>query len=291
MFVHEVMQAMENLAPKTFAETWDNCGLIIGNESAPVSRILLTLDVTSDALQLAERLGSEMIIAHHPLIFQPLKNLRNEPPIHHIVTTCVKRDLAIFAAHTNLDACLGGINDALAATLQLDVVDTLVPLPKEEQELAQHNLKTNLALKNYLNLSEYPKFRDLPVGFGRIATSQERIHAKPFVRRINNNLQSTGCIVNFDKDKIYSRILLWGGSFDSSCISTCLTKQIDCVVAGEIKHHDMLALAELDIHAIVAGHDATERPVMGPLMSYLQKAVPDCRVAIHTGLSYNNLIY
>lgn len=286
MRVSDVMQALEGLAPTAWAEEWDRVGLQIGSAEAPVSRILLTLDVTSEALLLAERLGSELIIAHHPLIFQPITRLLDAPPQGHLIHRLIQKKTAFFAAHTNLDACVGGVCDALAAVLQLTVQETFLPLGEQADE-QEKRMRAQPALAEFLK--DYPVH--IQPGFGRICVSQPPLHAKPFVQRVNNNLQTTGCLVNFDKDKTYHRLLVWGGAFDSALIQRCVEAQIDCVIAGEIKHHDLIALAELDIHAIAAGHDASERPVLGPLSNYLQKALPDCRVAIHTGLTYNNLVY
>lgn len=287
MLVREVAAAVERLAPLSFAEPWDKPGLLIGRPEAPVSRLLLTLDVTSEALRLAERLGSEMILSHHPLLFHPVDRLLDEPPINHIAMRCVERHLAVYAAHTNLDACLGGVNEALAAALGLRVIDTLQPLSEESQTL-QLRLLEDSHVADTVGSS-----RGLRPGFGRICVPAdgEPLHAKPFVRHLNNALETTGCLVNFDTDKTYERLVVWGGAFDGDLIPALVREKIDCLIAGEIKHHELLALAEFDIHAIAAGHDATERVVLLPWMAYLQKALPDCRVAVHPGLSYNNLVY
>lgn len=289
MLVKDICSAVENLAPLQLAEKWDNCGLLIGSTEAPVSRVLLTLDVTSEAVALADRLGSEMIIAHHPLIFNPLRTLRDEPPINHIIYKCIKNNVSVYAAHTNLDSAVGGVSDALAAVLNLNVIDTLIPksLPISADLTDETSRGTvNEYLKDFIGASS----NVLP-GLGRIAVPPEKTRAKPFLRMVNNNLQSTGCIINFDKDKTYRRIAIWGGAFDEMAIPVCIAKQIDCIVAGEIKHNLLLALAESGIHAVAVGHDVTERTVLPRLMQYLKLAIPDCRIAINSGLSYNNLVY
>lgn len=287
MKVHEIVQVLEGVAPKAFAESWDKVGHLIGEEKAPVSRILLALDVTSDVLTLAKRLGSEMLLVHHPLIFSPLPRLKTCDPNQKLVMECVRMGLQVVALHTNWDACLGGVSDALCQQLGLQAVETFQPLAPQLQDL-QNRLLEQPLLAEFLS-EELPNLPDLQAGYGRIARIDKELHAKAFLRQVCDLLQIPGALFNFDKDKSYRRILLWGGSFDGELIPLCRQKEVDCVVCGEMKHHEMVALAEMGIHVLVVGHDSSERPALFPFQRYLKRALPDCRLAVYTGLAYNNL--
>lgn len=287
MQVIDILRILERWVPLHWAESWDHCGLLIGAPKAPISRILVALDATTEALSLAERLGSELILTHHPLLFHPMQTVLDQPPIGHLVTRCIQQKRAVLALHTNLDACLGGVNDALALQLHLIPQEPLIPLsPTCVEEAALQ--KQDPLLKSWFQKLGLPA--DAQPGWGRICRLPEPCHAKEFLDRVRTNLQSSGCMINFDKDKTYRKILVWGGALDDSVVPYCVEQGVDCVVAGEIHHHTLLAFAEQDIHAIAAGHDATERVVLPYLEQFLKQAVPECRVAIYPGLSYNNVV-
>lgn len=98
----------------------DPIGLAIGTLNKPVSKVLVTLDVTHEVVDEAIENGCELIIAHHPPIFMKLSNLRTDNPQGALYEKCLKNDIAVYAAHTNLDVAPGGVNDLLADALQLE---------------------------------------------------------------------------------------------------------------------------------------------------------------------------
>lgn len=126
-----VMNALEEIAPRHLAESWDNVGLMVGSPAQEVRKILVCLDASEAVVDRAARDGFDLIVAHHPLIFKPLKQLRTDLPQGRVLAKLVKRDIAVFAAHTNLDTADGGVNDVLAALLSLDRVE---PLTSTHQE-------------------------------------------------------------------------------------------------------------------------------------------------------------
>lgn len=115
MIIGEIAAYLHTLAPPDTAEAWDNVGLLVGNESDAVSRVLLTLDITPDAVERARQEGAGLIISHHPVIFHPLSRLgTNEVPYR-----LAQYGIAALCLHTNLDKAAGGVNDVLAARLGL----------------------------------------------------------------------------------------------------------------------------------------------------------------------------
>jgi len=112
--VRELVAAMERLAPAGLALDWDNVGLQLGEPDWPVSRVLLTLDVTPGAVEHAVALGADLIITHHPIIFKPLPRLTDARLLR-----LAERRIAVLCAHTNLDIAPAGVNAALARRLEL----------------------------------------------------------------------------------------------------------------------------------------------------------------------------
>jgi len=125
--VRDVVRWMEEWAPPALAEPDDKIGLQVGSMSQEVTRICVALDVTEAVVDEAIAQGAEMIVAHHPMIFRPLKAIRTDHPEGRIMQKLLKAEIAVFAAHTNLDTAEGGVNDMLAGALGLR---NCVPLRK-----------------------------------------------------------------------------------------------------------------------------------------------------------------
>jgi dinuclear metal center YbgI/SA1388 family protein len=119
LYVQTLINFLEQLAPRRLACDWDNTGLLVGNPRAQVRKVLVALDVDDRVLAEAVALGAEFIVAHHPLIFRPLKNLRTDLPGGKTIASALAAGIAVYAAHTNLDVVAGGVSDALAFCLGL----------------------------------------------------------------------------------------------------------------------------------------------------------------------------
>ena len=119
MQVRDIMQAIEAFAPLRLKEDWDNVGLQIGDPEAPVRKVLLALTPCEAVAQEAIDKGADMIVTHHPFIFKGVKSLRADSAVGRVSQCCIKHDIALYCAHTNLDVTTGGVNDVLAARLGL----------------------------------------------------------------------------------------------------------------------------------------------------------------------------
>ena len=129
MQIKEIVAAIEQIAPKTYQESYDNCGMQVGAVDAETTGVLLTLDVTEEVLDEAIDRGCNMIVAHHPLIFSSLKRLTGSSYVERIVHKAIKNDIAIYAAHTNLDNMSAGVNRKIADRLKLQNCVILDPKP------------------------------------------------------------------------------------------------------------------------------------------------------------------
>lgn len=120
-----VMDALERLAPRCLAENWDNVGLLLGNPSQDVAKMRVVLDVTPEVAECAIADGVDLIVAHHPLIFHALNSIRYDLPQGRLIASLIKNDIAVYAAHTNLDTASGGVSDILAQHLNLQHIGQL----------------------------------------------------------------------------------------------------------------------------------------------------------------------
>lgn len=118
---HEIIELFESWSPKKYAcMENDPIGLAIGTLNKKITNVLVTLDVTLAVVEEAIEKDCQLIIAHHPPIFRKLSNLRTDTPAGKLYEKCLKHDIAVYAAHTNLDVAQGGVNDLLADALQLE---------------------------------------------------------------------------------------------------------------------------------------------------------------------------
>ncbi|HET7579366.1 MAG TPA: Nif3-like dinuclear metal center hexameric protein [Bacillales bacterium] len=124
-----LIQAFEQWVPKSLAigKDREKIGLQVGTLNKPVKTIMVALDVLENVVDEAIENEVDLIVAHHPLIFHPLKKIAVDSPHGRIIEKCIKHDITVYAAHTNLDVAKGGVNDLMAEALGLQDTDILAP--------------------------------------------------------------------------------------------------------------------------------------------------------------------
>ncbi|SNX54931.1 Nif3-like dinuclear metal center hexameric protein [Thermoanaerobacterium sp. RBIITD] len=123
---------IDKLAPHKYAEDWDNVGLLIGNPQKDVSTVMVALDATYEVIKEAISKKVDMIVTHHPIIFKPVKNIRDDNPTGKIISLLMKNDIPVYSAHTNFDIAKGGMNDILCNVLGIYNEEVLQVTYKEE---------------------------------------------------------------------------------------------------------------------------------------------------------------
>jgi dinuclear metal center YbgI/SA1388 family protein len=159
----DIIDAMEAWAPAALAYDWDKVGLEIGDPGAPASRVITCLTVTENVVARAEKWGANMIVAHHPILFSALKALRTDDAHTRLCLRLVRREIACFAAHTNLDVVPGGVNTTLAESLGLQSIAPLIPISASAQvklvtyvpEAQEASLRTALAEAGAGQIGDY----------------------------------------------------------------------------------------------------------------------------------------
>ena len=125
--VQDLARLLEAAAPLAYQESYDNAGLQCGDPQTEITGVLITLDCTPAVVAEAVRRGCNVVVAHHPVIFRPLKRLTGATEVEQTIIAALKNDVAIYAAHTNLDHVRGGVNDKLAEKLGLLKTRVLAP--------------------------------------------------------------------------------------------------------------------------------------------------------------------
>jgi len=146
MKIQAITNFLESIAPLPLQESYDNAGLIVGSKDTEVTGILITLDVTEMVIEEAMNKNCNLIVAHHPIIFKGLKKLNGNNYVERTVIKAIQNNIAIYAAHTNLDSIAGGVNFKIAEKLPLENVKILAPKTNTILQLTTFTPITHTAL-------------------------------------------------------------------------------------------------------------------------------------------------
>ncbi len=131
MQIIDIIRVLENKAPLSLQESYDNAGLLIGSPGWECKGILCTLDATEAVIMEAKKRGCNLVVAHHPIIFGGLKKINGKNYVEKTVIAAIKNDIAIYAIHTNLDNILDGVNNRIAD--QMGLINRRILVPKAGQ--------------------------------------------------------------------------------------------------------------------------------------------------------------
>jgi dinuclear metal center YbgI/SA1388 family protein len=129
MLIKQVIQQLEQLAPPTYQEAYDNSGLITGDANWPLKGVIVCVDAIEQVIEEAIAKGCNMVVAHHPIIFSGLKKINGKNYVEKAIITAIKNDVAIYAIHTNLDNVINGVNGKIASLLGLQNTKVLDAKP------------------------------------------------------------------------------------------------------------------------------------------------------------------
>ncbi len=130
--VNDILAFVETLAPRYMKMEWDNVGLLCGNRNDPVNKVLVALDPFEAVAEDAAEIGAQLLLTHHPLIFDPLSSVTEDTAVGRTVRFLCRNGISAINAHTNLDCAPGGVNDTLAGVLGLDAIRVIQPAGVDE---------------------------------------------------------------------------------------------------------------------------------------------------------------
>lgn len=239
-----VMDALERIAPHHLAEDWDNPGLLVGSPERQVSRILVALDVSDIVVRQAVHEGAEMIVAHHPLLFKSIKKIRTDEPLGYRLQVLLQHDIAVAAAHTNLDIACGGVNDVLAEAIGLSKLSSFVITQQGESGETE--------------------------SLGRIGSLPQPMAIRDFAEQVREALPTEHVRFVDAGDRPVRKVALCSGA-GAEFVDRAAMMGADAYVTGDVRYHDAQRAAELGMHVIDAGHFGTEFPVVATLVSRLRE--------------------
>lgn len=243
VFAGDIYHFLDNAAPFDTALDYDNAGLLVGGMDMPVTGIAVALDITPQAVLLAQQKGCNLLVSHHPVIFNPIKRVKQGTAVYELA----RFGMSAICAHTNLDCASGGVNDVLVSLLELQAAQPLAD----------------------------PEFPHKPP-IARLCRLPAPMEGPAFAQRVKGALQA-GCVHFTPASGPVLRVAVCSGA-GGDLIAPAKNAGADAIVTGELRHHELILARELDIMAVDAGHFATERPVVPVLAARLAAAFPDLMV-------------
>lgn len=257
MKVRDIIQIIEDFAPLSIQEGWDNSGLCVGSPEDEATSVLLGLDCTEQLVDEAIECGADLIITHHPLIFSGLKKISPDDQIGAAVIKAVRAGISIYAAHTNADKVIAGVSGAMAARLGL----------KDVEILEEDGDGTGLGVVG--NLPE-------PVS----AEEATALVKERFSLKMVKTSAPVGCKI--------SRIAMCGGS-GSSLIESARRSKAQLYISGDISYHHFFTPKGFMIMDI--GHYESEIEIVDILFSLIKKNFPTFAVRITQNINSNPIYY
>ena len=266
MKIKDILGALEEFAPLALQDGYDNAGLQIGlAEDAEATGVLLSLDVTEEVVNEAVLRGCNLIISHHPLMFQPVKSFTGKTHVERAILKAIKNDITVYAAHTNLDVAYGGVNFKMAEKLGLQKAEFLA------------------GRENYISGD-----KTFTAGEGIIASLPEAVSKKAFMEQVKEVFRLKSLRVNNASPKSIKRVALCGGN-GAFLIPQAIEKGADVFITGEIGYHRFFGY-EKDILLLEIGHYESEQYTIELLRDIITKFAPSVHVC-KAETNINPIIY
>lgn len=243
---------LQHLAPLELAETWDNVGVLLQREERPVTRVLLTIDLTHAVL--AEALTAEVdaIVSYHPPIFSGLKRVVASDPKGNLVAQLLHAGILVYSPHTALDAVRGGVNDWLIGAFPVASARAITQAVGANDSLVGQGrigeLETPLSLERCVALVKHH------LGLSHVRVSAAGKHEREPIKRV---AVCAGA----------------GGSLLSRC-------RADLLITGEMRHHDVLDQREQGVSVILTDHTNSERGYLAVFERRLTERAPELEIVL-----------
>ena len=241
MKCYEIMERLEEVSPRSFAESWDNVGLLCGRAEKEISSLYIALDATREIIEEAKGVGADMLLTHHPMIFKPIKRVSGGHFIGDKILTLAESGICYYAMHTNFDVM--GMADAVAEQLGLE--DRKVLSVTYEDELSKEGIGRVGALPMPMTLAECAEYVK-----SRCMIEQVKVYGMP----AETIVMAAVC----------------PGSGKSS-IEDAIKAGADVLITGDIDHHEGIDAVEQGLSIIDAGHYGLEKIFVPYMEEYCRR--------------------
>jgi dinuclear metal center YbgI/SA1388 family protein len=262
--ISDIICVLNDIAPPSLAEEWDNIGLQLGDPTGSVKKIWTALDPTIHVVKAACAQDIDMLITHHPLIFKPIKTIDFQTPLGAIIDLACRHHLAIFSAHTNLDSAWGGLNDIFAHRIGLQDLKPLAAGAESKQFDCDND-----------PLVSKP---DRP-GIGRVGHLEHRTDLKSLALSIKKIMDLKFIQYSGDPDLSIKTVAICTGS-GSGLLSHFLASGAQVYISGDMRYHDARDVEAAKLGIIDIGHFSSEHFIVNDLAERLKTIVAESSLNI-----------
>ena len=242
MKIREIVAPLEEFAPLALQEHYDNAGLIVGDPDDEADAALVCVDVTEAVLEEAVARGIRLVIAHHPLVFHPLKRLSSATYIERAVRLAVREGIAVYACHTNLDSAPQGMSHALGRQLGLRDMELLTPSDAAAE-----------------------------AGFGVVGRPEREMPTADFLRMVRERL-GTGAVRHSALVRpTVRRVALCTGA-GASMMADARRRGADLYISADFRYNDFLD-ADNDLVIADVGHFESEYCAISLICEIIRKKI------------------
>jgi len=242
---------MESWAPAAWAESWDNVGLLIGDHTQPVKKILVALDATDAVINEAIEGNYNCIVTHHALLYNPVKKITTGDPTGRKIISLIKHDIAIFTAHTNIDKAPGGVNDCLVEKLG---ISNAAPLSKSD-------------------------FSD-EVGGGRFGELSDEMTLAELASHVKKALNLKELRYSGNLSSKIKKVAICGGS-GMSLLQDVKNANCDVFITGDAKFADTHTLLDAGIALLDITHYGGEVIIVDAIVQKLREKAGEANLEIN----------
>lgn len=243
----EIIRILEKKAPREYAMDWDHVGLLVGRKDKEVHKLMLAVDVTEEVVDAAIAGQVDMIVSHHPMIFGRIDRINDDTVLGRKILKLAEHKICCYAMHTNFDT-IGGMAKAAA---------------------------TMLGLKNQEVLEETKDGE----GIGQIGYLDRSMSVGALAARVKEKFGLKNVILYGDTEKTVDKIAICPGS-GKSVIGEAAQRGADCLITGDIGHHEGLDAMELGLTILDASHYGLEHIFMQIMYDYIKGYNPDFEIGI-----------
>lgn len=247
MLCREIIDILERQSPREYALEWDNVGLLVGRSDKEVKKIVLALDATKTVIDKAVEKGADMIVTHHPVIFSKIKRVNDDSVLGCKLLSLIENNISCYAMHTNFDT-KGGM-----ATLAADMLN----------------------IKNQEVLEE----SSMGEGIGRVGILGETVKLSNLAKEVKSTFDISNVIVYGNLDTDIEKVAISPGS-GKSVIDVAVKAGAQCLITGDIGHHEGLDAVEAGLTIIDASHYGLEKIFMQFMANYLKDYCMDVCIEI-----------
>lgn len=253
MTVSTIIAALEEFAPLSLQESWDNSGLQIGladGDDGECTGVMLCLDVTTAVIAEAREHGCNLVVSHHPLIFKGLKHIAGRTIQERAAADAIRAGIAVYSSHTALDSAEGGVSCAMAEKIGARVLRPLAPTPGSPEQ-----------------------------GLGVVAEFDTRLTMQILVERLHKafDIASVKASRGYRPDAEVRTIALCGGS-GGEFIADAKAAGAQAYVTADIRYHDFADLQESPLAVFDIGHFESERCAEDIIHNVINNKFPNFKV-------------